>query len=143
MQSGQLRPKWPRGSPRGLVDITLRCWAQEPELRPTFSDIIKELDEVEGGLRTELLARLSLSPAATSVSDAGSSTSSVAAAAAWAGGQAREPASAAHHHHHQPAPGQGTDWGSLKVLAKASLSRTVGAQAEGAGHPSGLRHCHA
>ena len=92
VQSGQLRPKWPRGSPRGLVDITMRCWVQEPELRPTFSDIIKELDRVEAEMRMELLSRMDTakSSGSASASEAGSSCHSTSspspAAVAWARG---------------------------------------------------------
>ena len=72
VQTGRLRPQWPAGSPRGLVDISRRCWAQDPGARPTFIDLIRELTKVEVELRTELLAR---KDTAMAVSDAGSGSS--------------------------------------------------------------------
>ena len=89
VQTGQLRPKWPQGSLHGLVDVTLRCWAQDPEARPTFSDIIKELDEVEAVLRTELLARPDVAPSTSLASAIRGGRSLSTAAAAWGQGPAR------------------------------------------------------
>lgn len=39
------RPKWPRGHtcPKDLVAIVEDCWAQDPNDRPTFSDVEKRL----------------------------------------------------------------------------------------------------
>ena len=65
VQTGRLRPEWPPGSPAGLVDVSSRCWAQDPGARPTFLDIIQELNKVESDLRMELLV----------IKEAGSSTS--------------------------------------------------------------------
>ena len=56
VQTGRLRPQWPPGSPVGLVDISQRCWVQDPDARPSFVEIIEELNKVESDLRMELLA---------------------------------------------------------------------------------------
>lgn len=45
-----LRPVWPPGSPRGLVAISMRCWAEEEEARPSFLDIIVALNRLEADL---------------------------------------------------------------------------------------------
>jgi hypothetical protein len=35
-----LTPTMPENSPVWLVDLTGKCWAVQPNLRPTFPDII-------------------------------------------------------------------------------------------------------
>ncbi|GMI01227.1 hypothetical protein TrVE_jg13772 [Triparma verrucosa] len=34
-------------APRSLVDLMQRCWSQDPQLRPSFSQIVSDLDQIE------------------------------------------------------------------------------------------------
>ena len=40
------RPPIPQGIPQSLVDLMKRCWAKDPETRPTMAEIISSLHEI-------------------------------------------------------------------------------------------------
>ena len=50
VQTGRLRPGWPRGSPNCLLNLAERCWAHQPSDRPTFLEIIETLNKVRGSV---------------------------------------------------------------------------------------------
>lgn len=63
----QLRPPIPKKWPEELTDLFQRCWAQKPDQRPEFGDIINELKALVAkvqemppeGEKNELLEALS------------------------------------------------------------------------------------
>lgn len=42
-------PSIPEDCPHMLVDLMQKCWRKEPSERPTFIDIIKELEKAQVG----------------------------------------------------------------------------------------------
>jgi hypothetical protein len=43
---GGTRPSQPDGMPKQIWELTVRCWAQDPKLRPKFSTISKEIERM-------------------------------------------------------------------------------------------------
>ncbi|KAI9023459.1 kinase-like domain-containing protein [Hyaloraphidium curvatum] len=40
------RPRPPADAPKGLVELMARCWAADPEKRPEFAEVVRDLDAV-------------------------------------------------------------------------------------------------
>lgn len=57
IQEGDYRMPEPRGCPRGMYAIMLRCWEEEPEDRDAFDDISSALIELAATLSSEPITR--------------------------------------------------------------------------------------
>ena len=46
----KIRPPFPEGTPKCVVDLINLCWHENPNKRPTFDEIVITLDQIEKGL---------------------------------------------------------------------------------------------
>jgi len=45
--NSDLRPKIPESTPEIFAKLMKRCWDRQPSARPTFYDIIKDLEQMK------------------------------------------------------------------------------------------------
>lgn len=49
--AGRLRPALPSDMEKSVSDLLTRCWKQNPEKRPSFNELIRELDKAYKAMR--------------------------------------------------------------------------------------------